>query len=839
MDYSLVPRTHRRILKATLARINDRREEIDSMDADELAAAAATVRATQLSPSDQLWLVEPISLACRAAELSLGLRPFEVQTLAAAAIGYGALAEMRTGEGKTLSAALVCSAYALTGRQVHLMTANEYLAARDAAWMSPLYALLGLSSAATVDVMTLSERQAAYTADVVYGTVSQFGFDYLTDQLALLPVHQVQRGRHVAIVDEADAVLLDDARTPLVISTQPTSPVQQYRLAEFVATLDDDDVVIFDEEKSATLSDQGFAAAEQHFGVDDITADPRLLADLFAAVKARFSYHKDRDYLVEEDSIVIVDESTGRTQRDRRWQNGLHEAVEAKEGLSVRRPTTTLATMTVPALIAMYEFRGGMSGTALSDEDEFAGTYHVHVVQIPTNLPSRRVDDDDLLYLSSTAKFTALAAEVHSRRAAGQPVLIGAPTVQDAENVSAALTAQGVSHHVLSAKNPAIEAELIARAGIPSSVVVATNMAGRGVDIVLGGDPSHAPAGVDAHEWAQQCAKNRTSVLNAGGLAVLATARHSSRRIDDQLRGRAGRQGEPGYTRFYLSLDDELLSIYASPTARMAVARALPSPTEGLSHKMVSKLVAAAQEKVENMQRDSRSTVNDYVAVQQLQQAAVYEWRNELLTGDATAGTVKFLSHAFAHLLDTSPLSPRRYDETITTRTTDQGGPAVLDGDVQYDEHDAGTSLDDGSFGPRDIASMLSFTGVQEVPWCDDEVIGWFLDGSSNSAEAIAVRCVDEFLGRNSHIESDQPMIEVLRTIILATVDALWREHVLAMEAMQDVVKLRATAQLDPRVEYARESGRLFEEFRSEMFDAVGVQVSCGVLKQKLTAPAQ
>jgi preprotein translocase subunit SecA len=338
-------------------------------------------------------------------------------------------------------------------------------------------------------------------------------------------------------------------------------------------------------------------------------------------------------------------------------------------------------------------------------------------------------------------------------------------------------------------------------------------------------------------------------VLAAGGLCVLATARHSSRRIDDQLRGRAGRQGEPGYTRFYLSLDDELLSIYASPTAKMAVARALPSPTEGMSHKMVSKLVATAQQKVENMQRDSRSSVNDFVSIQQLQQAAVYEWRNELLTGDAHEGTVKFLTHAFTHLLTTAALNPRRFDQTLTTRSTAQEAQmsntehsfeaSFEEGLEDGTRYEFASSADDDSFGPRDVAALLSFTGVQEVSWCDDAVLASCLNGSAPEFRNLATRCVDEFLSRNSHIESDQQMIEVLRTIVLATVDALWREHVLAMEAMQDVVKLRASAQLDPRVEYARESGRLFEEFRAEMFDAVGVQVSCGVLEERVAEPVQ
>ena len=607
-----LPRAHRRLLRTGLEGVRTHRAALEHLDDAGLLAAAAAVRGT-IDRTVPGWMEYPFALACIAARRALQMDPYDTQILAALAIGHGTLAEVRTGEGKTLLATLPAAAFALAGVKVHVMTANEYLAARDADWMRPVFAQLGLTVGAVDAHPSPWRRQEAYAADICYGTASQFGFDYLNDHLVLDANQRAQRGHDVAIVDEADALLLDDARTPLIISGPPGDGSQLHDVTEFVAGLDPDCVDVDLEQRTALLNDAGFDVAEERFATS-LTGDPQLLAEIYAALKARFCYRRDKEYIVQNGAVHIVDESTGRTQEDRRWQHGLHEAIEAKEGLEVKLPASTLGSITVPAYLAMYDHVGAMSGTAAADSDEFGDTYGLHVIEIPTHRPRVRVDADDLLFVDAAAKFDALLDAIATRAANGQPVLVGAPTVADAERISDLLAEAGVDHALLTARHPDREAGIIAQAGRPGQVTVATNMAGRGVDILLGGDPERhaADTGEDLAVIRPAFAADREAVLAAGGLAVLATARHASRRVDDQLRGRSGRQGDPGFSQFYLSLDDELLEIFATPIARSLVARAATDRSAPISHRAVSKLIATAQEKLESAHREARRATNEF-----------------------------------------------------------------------------------------------------------------------------------------------------------------------------------------------------------------------------------
>lgn len=806
IDYSSFPREHRRrfesLTTATAARI----EALRPLSLPELTTRARDLRTRIAANTSPLDLSEPFALAATAARLTLGLDPFEVQLLAATVLASGALAEVRTGEGKTLIATLPAAAYALAGNQVHVMTANPYLAARDAEWMRPVYESLGLTVASIDAHPSIWRRQSAYRCDVVYGTATQFGFDYLNDHLVKEATHRCQLRREVALVDEADALLLDDARTPLIISGPPRGTDDVAACAAFVAGLPATAVDIDLSYKVAMLNDEGFDLAEAHFDQTDLTSDARLLADLYAALRARFCFERDKDYLVQNDAVLIVDESTGRVQPDRRWQHGLHEALEAKEGVTVHHPSPTLGSVTIPAFLASYDLVGAMTGTALSDKTEFNDVYGLHVFSIPTHRPSRRTDAEDLLFLSRSAKFSALFTDLSDRHRTGQPVLVGAPTVADAEEISRRLTEAGLPHEVLSARDPAREAEIIAQAGRPGAITVATNLAGRGVDILLGGDVERfaTATATDPEHLRPAFQADREKVHALGGLAVLATARHSSRRVDDQLRGRAGRQGEPGFTQFYLSLDDDLLTIYASDTARSLVARAAASPEAPISHKMVSKLISTAQSKIENLHRDSRRSTNEFATPVIAQQTSLYAWRDEILDADPSSAALAVLRPAlrsfFANLADTEGLDLEDIDDTTLLRGL--------------------------SFGLGLIPNWAADPDLKDIKRLPD----------TDALDRLAARILDSFLTRNQEVADDLPAL--LKKLALAKLDEGWYEHLAMLEAARDASMLRSAGQLKSGTEFVFESSNLFRSFTEEVFASFGQVVSVGVLTPTAETPA-
>jgi len=835
---SSLPRTYRRTFAADAARIADRRKALAACTSEEITALAIALR-TSSAESGLLDRVESFALACRAAELTLGISPFEVQVLAGLALSYGALAEVRTGEGKTLVATLPSVCFAFAGRQVHVMTANQYLAARDAEWMRPVYELLNLTVGSIDDQPSKSRRRTAYGCDLVYGTASQFGFDYLQDHLVASASLRCQRRREVALLDEADALLLDDARTPLVISGAPAGTEDLERVARFVATLPGSAVDVDLSERVAMLNDEGFDLAEAFFSRTDLTADLRLMADLYASLRARFCFRRDKEYLVRDGQVLIVDESTGRVQADRRWQHGLHEAIEAKEGVPVRRGAPTLGSITVPALLALYDHVGAMTGTALSDKAEFNDVYGLHVISIPTNKPSIRLDAEDVLYATSAEKFDALVADVCVRHGKGQPVLIGAPTVADAETISSRLSAAGTPHEVLSARDPAREAEIVAQAGRLGAVTVATNMAGRGVDILLGGDPVRLASslGEPLEEVHRRLDAERAAVFELGGLAVLATARHTSRRIDDQLRGRSGRQGEPGFSKFFLSLDDELLSIYAGDMVKQMVSHA--SRREGpLTGKMVSRLIATAQGKIESLHRESRRSTNEFAAPTIAQQTTLYAWRDELLDMDARAAVLAFLrpawriqaaskghasnGHAsndhitYPHI--TSAIATEPTSNVASTASASYESAAPFDDDVAL--------LDPSrlaAFGHADTPDWLEASTFEALAALPDPA----------AFDTLAEACLEGFLVRNAATPVD--LCEMLRAAALAKLDAGWYEHLEILEAAKSASQLRAAAQLRPTAEFIRESASLFQAYTERVFLEFAQLVSMGTITKQPT----
>lgn len=831
---SSLPRAYRRKFAPDAERISARRKTLAACTQEDLRNLALALRSegTKFGVVDR---VESFALACRAAELALGVSPFEVQVLAGLVLSHGALAEVRTGEGKTLVATLPSVYFALAGKQVHVMTANQYLASRDAQWMAPVYELLGLTVSSIDEHPSKVRRRSAYGCNIVYGTSGQFGFDYLNDHLIQSASARCQPRREVALLDEADALLLDDARTPLIISGPPAGSGDLGLVAGFVASLPDSAVDVDLSERVAMLNDTGFDLAEGFFSRDDLTGDPRLMADLYAALRARYCYRRDMEYLVRDDQVFIVDESTGRVQSDRRWQHGLHEAIEAKEGVPVHTSAPTLGSITVPALLALYDHVGAMTGTAVSDKTEFNDVYGLHVISIPTNKTCLRVDADDVLYASRIEKFDALVEDVRLRNDKGQPVLIGAPTVFDTETISSRLSDAGVPHEVLSARDPAREAEILSQAGRLRAVTVATNMAGRGVDILLGGDPVRISAslGEPLDVVAPKIAAERAAVLALGGLATLGTARHTSRRIDDQLRGRSGRQGEPGFSRFYLSLDDEMLSIYAGDSVKNLVSNAARR-NGPLTGKTVSRLIESAQGKVESLHREARQSMNEFSAPTIAQQTTLYAWRDDLIDADARTAVLSFLRPAWriqAALAKTAHVS---YPEVPrnATQTVEFGYDSILESNVGPHEVSAVefSLKDDEEFDPSRLAA---FGNVGSPDWLDESALAALAALPDPAAvSALAEACLDGFLTRNA---AHEDLCEILRTVALSKLDAGWYEHLEVLEAAKSASRLRATAQLRPTSEFIREASALFKAYTEGMFLEFAQLVSLGTVSVQPT----
>ena len=737
---------------------------------------------------------EAFAVVREAAVRILGQRHYDVQVIGAGALHRGMIAEMKTGEGKTLVSTMPSYLNGVAGNGVHLVTVNDYLARRDAEWMGRIHRFLGLEVGLIQADMTPEERRPAYAADITYGTNNEFGFDYLRDNMAMRVAGKVQRGHAYAIVDEVDSILIDEARTPLIISGRVGETGKWYRdFARIAQRLRRDVHYEVDEKKRQVITtEEGVSQVEQFLGVENMYdfANVDMIHHLDVALKAKELYERDVEYLIKNGEVKIVDEFTGRVLDGRRYSEGLHQAIEAKEGVRIKEENQTLATITLQNYFRMYEKLAGMTGTALTEAGEFKEIYDLEVLAIPTNRPIARDDQPDLVYIDEDAKFDAVADDLVERNESGQPVLVGTVSIEKSERLSALLKRRGVAHEVLNAKQHEREGHIVAQAGQFGAVTVATNMAGRGVDIMLGGNPEELAKQelrrleievtderyqeeYDAAlaRFKAQTDVEKEKILELGGLYVLGTERHESRRIDNQLRGRSGRQGDPGESRFYLSLEDDLMRRFANDRVAAIMTR-LKIPREvPIEHKMVTKAIERAQNQVEAQNFEIRKNVLKYDEVMNTQREIVYRWRNQILEGGDAAGLLaQWREEVTADILEdvTADVDPSEWDwEQMASQLS-----------VIYP-----TELDDSTFqGEVDL----------------DEVIDW--------SQAEATRRYD---ARREELGAEV-MDQLERTVPLSIIDNKWREHLAEMDYLRAGIGLRAMGQRDPLVEYQREGFDLF-----------------------------
>jgi len=729
-------------------------------------------------PLDEL-VFEAFAAVREAAKRSLGMRHFDVQAMGAIVLHEGDIAEMKTGEGKTLVATMPLYLNALPGGNVHLVTVNDYLANRDTEWMAPVYEAVGMRAAAIRNMMPFAERRDAYAADITYGTNSEFGFDYLRDNMATSIDATSQRGHTYAIVDEVDSILIDEARTPLIISGEPEVAARTYYdFARIAKTLegvpakfvpkgqenpDDDADYEFDEKfKTVSPRESAIEKVERALGVENLYApqSAQLVNHLIQSLKAQALYQRDVDYVVQDGEVKIVDEFTGRIMEGRRWSEGLHQAVEAKEGVAIKEEHVTLATITLQNYFRLYDKLAGMTGTAKTEEKEFQEIYGLSVVEIPTNAPMVRADQNDFIYKNKPAKYDAVIADIKERSDTGQPVLVGTISVEVSEHLSELLTRRGVRHNVLNAKQHEREAEIIKDAGQPGAVTIATNMAGRGVDIKLG-----------------------EGVQDLGGLYVLGTERHESRRIDNQLRGRSGRQGDPGESRFYLSAEDDLVRLFAGDRIYNIIERFKLPDDEPMEAGILSKQIESAQKKVEEQNFVARKNVLKYDDVMNVQREVIYAQRRRVLEGadlsDDIRDWIEELVSAIVH-----DHTQSEYQEEWDLEALVKEMDSLYRTEIQLDE----------------------------------------LQGRTLSREELVEEFVEDALDAYETREEDlgpELLREVERFLVLQVVDARWREHLDSMEYLREGIHLRAMAQKDPLAEYRAEGHTLFQELMATIRDEV------------------
>ena len=793
-----------RDLQALVPEINALEGEIQRLDDDGLRARTGEFRSRleRGATTDDL-LLESFAVVREAAVRVLGQRHYDVQLVGGAALHWGAVAEMRTGEGKTLTSTLPVYLSGLTGRGVHVVTVNDYLAGRDAEWMGELYKWLGLTVGLIVPGNRATEhKRRQYACDVTYGTNNELGFDYLRDNMALSRSEQVQRGHHYCIVDEIDSILIDEARTPLIISGQVADAAKLYvRFAGIARGLQRDVHYEVDEEKrSVAPLEDGVHAVERMLGVDNLydMVAQNLVHQLQAALRAKELYRRDRDYIVDRNQVKIVDEFTGRVLEGRRWSDGLHQAVEAKEGVAIKEENQTLATITLQNYYRMYDRLAGMTGTAETEASEFASTYGLHVVSVPTHRPMIRGDQADLIYKTEDAKFEACTEDIIERNGRGQPILVGTVSVEKSEKLSRLLDKQGIPHEVLNAKQHHREAEIVTQAGRLGSVTVATNMAGRGVDILLGGNPEGLARrdlraeGLDeatpegAQRQAELTAKHRAAtdaereeVLELGGLYVLGTERHESRRIDNQLRGRSGRQGDPGESRFYLSLEDDLMSRFAIGAMNWVMDKALPEDVP-IEAGMVTKAIERAQNTVEQRNAETRKNVLKYDEVMNEQRKVIYQRRAQILDGaDLRTEAMEYLDSAVGTAAGTHCSSEHPEEWDLAGLGTELSG--LWPGGVAADRLEA-------------------------------------VSGHDELYEAVGQAGRDHFEGREQELGPDI-MRQVERQVMLRLIDQKWRSHLHEMDLLREGIHLRAMGQKDPATEWQREGFDMF----GQMMDSIAL----------------
>ena len=814
-------------LVALVEQVNAFEPEVRALSDEALKAKTAEFK-TRLDGGETLGDIEAEAYAVvrEAAQRVLGQRHFDVQVIGAGALHRHMIAEMKTGEGKTLVSTMPVYLNALEGKGVHVVTVNDYLAGRDAEWMGGIHRFLGLTVGLIQAQKSPEERRPAYGADITYGTNNEFGFDYLRDNMAMTPAQMVQRGHHYAIVDEVDSILVDEARTPLIISGRVADTAKWYRdFARIVQRLKRDDHYEVDEGKRQVITtEDGVARVEQILGVDNMYdhTNVDLVHHLDAALKAKELYSRDVEYVVANGEVKIVDEFTGRILEGRRYSEGLHQAIEAKEGVRIKEENQTLATITLQNYFRMYGKLAGMTGTAKTEAAELHEIYKLDVVEVPTNRDLVRMDQADLVYMTESAKFDALVEDIKERNSRGQPVLVGTISIEKSELLAGLLRKQGIPHDVLNAKHHEREAAIIAQAGRLGSVTVATNMAGRGVDIQLGGNPEALAQvemkkrglepGADGYDKALQetfqhlageTAAEREEVLEQGGLYVLGTERHESRRIDNQLRGRSGRQGDPGESRFYLSLEDELMRRFASERVQAIMQRLRIPPDVPIEAKIVSNSIERAQRQVESQNFEIRKNVLKYDEVMNRQREVIYEWRGGMLRG-----------------VETEELVREWIDEVVE----DQVGLAVSD-EVAPEDWDW-----------KELSTRVS--QVYPLHLGRDEVLG----GAREAADVVDLLTADaqDAYTRRGEQFGPELLRRLERTVVLSIVDNKWREHLAEMDYLRAGIGLRAMGQRDPLTEYQREGYDMFSDMvMSIKTDAVRYLFHAQMVEQPTKAEPQ
>ena len=801
-----------RALKALVPDINALEPEMQALSDEDLAGQTVRFR-ERLERGETLddLLIEAFATVREAAWRTIGQRHFDVQMMGGAALHLGGIAEMRTGEGKTLVSTLPVYLNALAAEGVHVVTVNDYLARRDAEWMGQIHRFLGISvGRVSPEIDGWDDKKAAYNSDVTYGTNTEFGFDYLRDNMARALEHMVQRGHKFAIVDEVDSILIDEARTPLIISGPSSESARlYYQFAGVARSLSRDvDYEVDEEKRTVAPTEDGIEKVEKALGIDNLydLVSSNYVHQLTQALKAKELYRRDKDYIVADGEVKIVDEFTGRILEGRRWSDGLHQAVEAKERVTIKEENHTWATVTLQNYFRLYEKLAGMTGTAETEAAEFANTYNLQVVPIPTNVPMVREDQQDLIYKSELAKFNAVVDDIIERNEQGQPVLVGTASVEKSEVLSRLLEKRGIAHTVLNAKQHAREAQIVAQAGRLHAVTVATNMAGRGVDILLGGNPemlseqevrsrgldpvSEEGRALQAEllpKFEEECRAEGTKVRELGGLYVLGSERHESRRIDNQLRGRAGRQGDPGESRFFLSLEDELMRLFATGAMQWVMTRTLPEDVP-IDSKMVSKAIERAQNTVEARNAEIRKDVLKYDEVMNEQRKVIYARRQQILEGeDLRSRTIDVLSSAIDSIVSANCSSSEDVEDWD------------LDGLITE-------------------ARQYFPTSVTKEQLAD-------IHDSNELYELIAGEAIDYYETREQAMPAplegapEDTMRALEREVMLQLIDQKWREHLSEMDYLREGINLRAMGQQDPLVAWQKDGYEMFGQMMSSIDD--------------------
>ena len=802
---SLFGDSNERILKKlypVIEQINSLEKKIEALDKDEIVKLSKVLRerATAGEDLDEL-LPEAFALVREAAKRTLGQRHFDVQLMGGITLHKGHIAEMRTGEGKTLVATLAAYLNALSGKGVHVVTVNDYLAARDSRWMGEIYSYLGLSVGCIVSQMSDDERRAAYKCDITYGTNNEYGFDYLRDNLKFSLAEMVQREHHFAIVDEVDSILIDEARTPLIISGPSETSIELYeQVNKLIPDFNSDDYEIDEKSRSANLTEIGVEHSEAlltqagllQSGTLYDSANVNLLHHISQALRAHKMFMRDKHYMVKNEDLLIIDEFTGRAMQGRRFSDGLHQALEAKENLSIKPENQTLASVTYQNYFRLYDKLSGMTGTALTEAGEFSEIYALDVVSIPTNMPVLRKDEDDAIYRTGKERDAAIIDLILDCREKGQPILVGTVSIEKSESLSEALKRKKIPHNVLNARFHQEEAQIIANAGIPGAVTIATNMAGRGTDIQLGGnlemklrEKKLAPDSSEAIKIATEIEDKKKKALSAGGLFVLGTERHESRRIDNQLRGRTGRQGDPGSSKFFLSLEDDLMRIFGSEKLDGMLQKLGLEEGESIAHNWINKAVEKAQSKVESHNFEIRKQLLKYDDVMNDQRQVVFSQRKDIMQTEDVHDTI---------------LSMREETiEWIVSEAIPSGSfPDMWDGELL-------ASLSRSHLGIKvPGAEWIKEDGVSDIEIVDR------LKLASNQHMAGKAAVFGRDIMRN-----------IEKSVVLQILDQNWKEHLLNLDHLRQGINLRAYAQKDPLNEYKREAFQMFEGMLDKMRQTV------------------